>query len=416
MKIAFVSYEFPPDTALGGIATYVYQAARMLADRGHQVEVFTSSPSRSGTQVDNGTMVHRINEGDQEKFRDSVGLAFSARHAVVRFDVLEGPEYSADALECVRLVPDIPLVVKLHTPSFLVRRFSRSGLGRLGMARVLLHGLLRGYWERGAINDDTVEIDGLERIHVLQADEIVAPSRAIAEILSHEWLLDRTKISVVPYPYIPPERFLRIPAETHTSLVTFLGRLEMRKGVTHLAQAIPLIIPRHPNVRFQFVGNPENSPEPDLNMRQFLERQLRSFRHSVEICGGTPFDTVSEVLARSDICVYPSIWENFPYVCLEAMAAARGIVGSYSGGMLEMLDGGRVGRLVPPFSPNKIAAAVIDLLQNPELRMSLGREARERVLSEYSAGCIGPLQEATYLNAISRRRVRGVRRDVNATM
>ncbi len=49
MHIALISHEYPPDTAVGGIATYVKQAAAMLAGRGHKVEVFCASGTRKGT-------------------------------------------------------------------------------------------------------------------------------------------------------------------------------------------------------------------------------------------------------------------------------------------------------------------------------------------------------------------------------
>ena len=117
MKIAFISYEYPPDTAYGGIATYIHQAAKMLSRRGHHVEVFAASPFRSGTEDEDGLLVHRICEKRQKNFFGPIAQIFADRHAEVEFDVLEGPEYSADASEAVRLVPDIPLVIKLHTPS-----------------------------------------------------------------------------------------------------------------------------------------------------------------------------------------------------------------------------------------------------------------------------------------------------------
>ena len=61
MNIAFISYEYPPDTAYGGIATYVHQAAMMLSRRGHHVEVFSGSPHRTGTENEECLLVHRIN-------------------------------------------------------------------------------------------------------------------------------------------------------------------------------------------------------------------------------------------------------------------------------------------------------------------------------------------------------------------
>jgi glycogen synthase len=57
MKIAFISYEYPPDTSYGGIATYVKQASQLLCQRGHHVEVFAASPDRCGTEVEEGILV-----------------------------------------------------------------------------------------------------------------------------------------------------------------------------------------------------------------------------------------------------------------------------------------------------------------------------------------------------------------------
>jgi hypothetical protein len=114
-KIAFISYEYPPDTAYGGIATYVNQAARMLVARGHRVEVFAGSPDREGVRTEEGVRVHRVRVPDQRSFAEPIGMSFAARHSIEKFDVLEGPDYATDAREALRLVPEIPFVLKLHT-------------------------------------------------------------------------------------------------------------------------------------------------------------------------------------------------------------------------------------------------------------------------------------------------------------
>lgn len=413
MKIAFITYEYPPDAAYGGIATYVHQAARMLYGRGHHVEVFTSSPYRSGTEIEDGLVVHRIVNYDFGSFAVDIGQVFAERHATVKFDVLEGPEFSADAREAVRLVPEIPLVVKLHTPRFLVAQGTYDGLPmltpmrlRMLAAKVLYHAymLRRGSkpsWHY-VLNYD-VEA---ERLHTLEADEIVAPSRAIGKILIDTWCLDKAKVSFIPNAYIPTHSLLNIPADTHTNTVTFLGRLEIQKGVLDLARAIPLVLRRFPKANFRFVGPAENSPKPNANMQKYLEHRLQHYGKSVEFTGPVAFDKIPEVLSMTDICVFPSIWDNFPNVCLESMAAARGIVGSSAGGMADMLDFGQVGRIIPPRSPRKIAKAVIELLEDPELRMKLGKAARDRLLGEYNAERIGPLQEASYIRAIVRKRAK----------
>lgn len=402
MNIAFISFEYPPDTAYGGIATYVRQAVCMLRARGHQVEVFTASPNRDVVGEEDGVLVHRIAETDRREFPARIGPVFARRHAAVRFDVLEGPEYFADARAAVELVPDIPLVVKLHTPSFLLWHIS-YGQNRWTVLRHAAGALRRGTRPAGH------PWSGLERGHALDADEIATPCQALGCLAAEKWSLPADRVAHVPYPYTPSAALLNVPVTTHTNLVTFLGRLEIRKGVLDFARAIPLILRRHPEARFRFVGR--SVPYKNaVEMRDHLERLLRSYRSSVEFTGPVGLDGIPAMLAETDICVFPSLWENFPNVCLEAMSAARGIVGSRAGGMAEMLDAGRFGNLVSPHRPSEVAWAVTALLDAPERRMEVGAAARTRVLDHYNADRIGALQEESYARAIARRQALGPRK------
>lgn len=416
MKIALISFEYPPDTAHGGIATYAQQTSRMLRARGHHVEVFTSTPLRARTDEERGLVIHRIREASPRAFGRAIGPRFAARHDEVRFDVLEGPEYHADAAEAARLVPDIPLVLKLHTPSWLLLRLNYR---ERSLARSLIRwagALVRGgrpHWgyapEHEGYRAYVAEVDEAERGLAREADEIVSPSRSLARLAIRAWRLDPARVVTIPYTFVPPDELLAIPADTRTDRVTFLGRLEARKGVLELAHAIPRVVAAFPGVRFRFVGAPETSPSPGLDMRQYLERRLHDHAARVELTGPVPHARVPEILAETDVCVFPSRWENFPFTCLEAMAAARGIVGSGAGGMADMLAYGSAGRLVPPRRPRAIAAAILELLRDPAERMRLGAAARERVLSEYGADRVGAAREASYRRAIERRRALGAR-------
>jgi glycogen synthase len=417
VKIAFISYEYPPDTAYGGIATYVYQAARMLHSRGHRVEVFTSSPQRDGSQIEDHVLVHRIKEAEQEQFALPVGSLFAKRHADVRFDVLEGPEFLADAREAVNLVPDIPLVVKLHTPSMLVLNLNyfETSVGK--KLRYCINALLRGVkpawgYPAHAMGHrlQALKADVMERTHALDADEIATPSKSLGDMLIQKWGLQPGVVSCVPYPYTADHKLLDIPAETYTNVVTFVGRLEIRKGVLELARAIPMVLEEYPTARFRFVGSSEGSPIANVGMQHYLEKRLQGYKKSLEFTGAVAPDEIPEILARTDVCVFPSRWENFPCVCLEAMAAGRGIVASSAGGMIEMLNNGQCGSVIPPGDSQSIAQAVLALLRQPDRRIKLGQAARERLLTEYGVGRVGCLQEASYERAIERRRSRGLRR------
>lgn len=407
MKIAFISYEFPPDTAYGGIATYVDQSSRLLHQRGHHVEVFTSSPYQNGTRTEEGIVIHRVQEESREAFPEVIGPVFAKRHRTVKFDVVEGPDYSADAKESVRLCPNIPLVIRFHSPRFLINELNNSEPSFLQKLRVHLGALRRGqkpvrYWHYD-LNED------IERIHALDADELVVPSRAMVEKVIAPWGLDSKRVSRIANPCIPSDTLLNIPIDTHTDVVTFIGRLEVRKGVIDLAAAIPQVLKVYPQAKFRFVGRPWRSPRPQLNMQHYLEQMLKPYLNSVEFTGHIPSDKLPTILTETDICVFPSLWEPFGLVCTEAMAAARGVVASNAGGMAELLAQGEVGRLVPPQTPQAIAEAIIELLKDPTRRMHLGKSARDRVLTEYSAERIGQLQEASYTRAIQRRQSLGPR-------
>lgn len=405
MRIAFISYEYPPDTASGGIATYVYQAAAMLRDRGHEVEVFTASDHREEVSDENGVKVHRICLLDRNHFPDKIGSVFAARHAVAKFDVLEGPEYGAEAREAVRLVPDIPLVVRLHIPTFFIEKLNRN-LTPYTFVRGSLRAIRRRqkpFWYYNSRRD-------IERLHTRDADTVVALCKSLGEMLLKQWRLEPAKLFYAPNPYIPSPELLNLPIETSTDTVTFLGRLEKRKGVLDLASAIPMVLRQNPSIKFRFVGRSWPSPDARLGMQQYIEKMLAAHLQSIEFVDHVELKAIPSLLAATDVCAFPSIWENFPNVCLEAMSAGRAVIGSSAGGMSEMLNGGQAGRLVDPHRPDQIAKAVVELFNDKNERMRLGQLARQRVLEEYNIYKVGALQEESYLSAIKRRRSAGTRR------
>ena len=403
MRIAFISYEYPPDTACGGIATYVAQAARMLSNRGHEVEVFTSSPHCAGSESNGSLVVHRIQTDDRTRFPEPIALLFADRNDVERFDVRQGPDCMAEAASASALAPDVPLVVKLHTGMSLIQgilfstlRFRTRVCKRLGAIRR----------EECPIWTADHPSHAIGRRYALAADEVAAPSQAISRRCIRMWGLDQSRISCYPYPFQASAALLAIPADTNFRTVTFVGRLEMRKGVIDLADAIPLVLKRRADAKFRFVGAPLSSPEPGVDMRTFLQRRLAGYEASVRFDDAVSHDQVDHVYAASDVCVFPSLWESFGFVCLEAMAAARGVVATGNGGMAELLERGRCGRLVSPRNPGEIARAVVELLSDRALCAELGRRARERVVAQYHPDRIVKLQEQSYQRAIERHRSR----------
>ena len=212
LKIALISFEYLPDTGLGGIATYVWNAARMLVRGGHHVEVACGSPTRSGTELEDGVVVHRIYTGSKpgQAFGALAAAVLESRHhAIGGFEVIELPEYHAEGAEFAQAHPDVALVVKLHTPSYLVRRLNQSRLGIFGLARFGLGALRRGRWPKLGAQPD-VHHEDFERSVARAADVVAAPSLEIAQIVGADWELPKANISIFPSPFESPGEFTEI--------------------------------------------------------------------------------------------------------------------------------------------------------------------------------------------------------------
>lgn len=410
MRLAYITYEFPPDSAYGGIATYVEQAAELMVSRGWDVEVFSSSPQRQETEERNGYQVHWLPSNERSTFTNIAGPVFARRHAASPFDLVEGPEYKSDARVAAGLCPKVPLVVKMHTPSALIDRMNthrhvswlQAGTRAVRQActstlrdgKPRLSGVLAGtsaaVWRQ----------DRREATHARKASLVTAPCTDLCKYAEQTWRIPRSKIRHVPYPYSPNPALLALPRPTAGCVIGYVGRLEKRKGIEPLAKAIPRVCEQTPNVRFRFVGAAQHPSPSGVPYDDWLMRQCGKWASNIEFTGKVPLHSMPEVYAAIDICVYPSLWENFPNVCLEAMAAGRAIVASKHGGMREMLGDGIAGLLIDPHAPDDLTQAILLLAGDQERRRELGDNARSRLISSYNTKTIGELMERTYLEAI----------------
>ena len=162
---------------------------------------------------------------------------------------------------------------------------------------------------------------------------------------------------------LPPEYFL------------FVGRVAPNKGLRTLLDALAQIDPatRRPLV---VMGR-------DWGERASLEARARSLglEGGVRFLDHVDAPTVYRgVIRKASALVLPSEWEAFGLVLLEAMAAGTPIVATEVGGVPEVLDGGRAGRLVPYGDPTRLAATLRSVVEDRSETERLRATARERVL------------------------------------
>ena len=393
MRVAFITYEYPPDIAKGGIATYVEQVARLLYKRGNDVEIFCGSHYRTGTEEIKGILIHRCKTDNVIDFRKDCLLKFTERHKEMPFDLMESPEINANALLIKEAFPSLPLVVKLHMATFIQTRLQNYYTTRLTKLRYFLGGLKRGRINFfGAYNNRS----DVEYKFTLLAEGIVAPSLAQKKIIVEEWHLTSESICVIPNPFCPPEELLSIPVNARVdNIITFIGKLNVPKGIVNLIKAIPLVVKEYPDVIFRFIGTDSYFAVKKMNMSAFMLNELKGYESNYELLNGLEYNDVLKQLQTTAVCIFPSLWECFGLVCLEAMSAGRAVIGSKNGGMSEILDGG-AGMITDPDNVKQMVESITTLLNNENMRWRFGKAARQKVLSHYNQEVIGRQMEAHY--------------------
>jgi glycosyltransferase involved in cell wall biosynthesis len=159
------------------------------------------------------------------------------------------------------------------------------------------------------------------------------------------------------------------------SVIT-VANLRAEKNHETLIEAAARLAGEFPDLEVLFVG--------DGPRRGALERLVREkgLQSTVSFLGHR--EDVPALLSRADVFVLPSRTEAFPNGVLEAMAAGLPVVASAVGGLLDLIDDGRTGILVPSGNEDRLAAAIRRLLIDPGEAQRLGDAARADVTARYS--------------------------------
>jgi glycosyltransferase involved in cell wall biosynthesis len=403
MKIGLLSFEYPPETGFGGIGTYTWYHARALARLGHEVHVVAGLKEQSPlvNRMHEGVTVHRYRPGGRimESFdglgrwklwwtRQRLENGWSMYQAMKllqhehKFDVLEMPECGAEGF-LVNSLMSVPAVVRFHSPSRLIMPF---------------------YDVR---RSDVAVCSFLEQRAIRKATALTSCSGFLGKEV-REKLGVRKTITVIPNgidlalfdsaPHVDVHEKYGIPR--NKPLIFFAGRMERRKGI-HLCGAIAEKILRRHDVAFVFAGQ-------DLfgYMSGTLLPSLRSpeLKGSVHYIGKLDLEELRSFVRVSDIFMLPSIWENCPYSCLEAMASGRAIVSSDQGGMPELIQDGVNGLLAECESPESFTSQIDTLIVNRNLRLRLGENARRSVEQRYTDERIARLTVEVYERLVARKR------------
>jgi glycosyltransferase involved in cell wall biosynthesis len=182
------------------------------------------------------------------------------------------------------------------------------------------------------------------------------------------------------------------------SVVGFVGRLTVDKGVPELIEAFATILTAQPETHLLLVGWFDRADDAlDPRLRARIESHPRIH------CTGFVDDTAPYYRAM-DVMVLPTWREGFPNVVLEAAASGVPVITTISTGSCDSVVPEVTGLLIPPGYPEAISEAVLKLQRNPERRHRMGVAARAWVVDHYLTERVLGLTVNYYKSLLERTR------------
>jgi len=381
MKALLITREYPPHI-YGGAGVVADQLSRALARR-MAVEVRCFGPREARTDditLRGYTPWERLGGKDGPRFVPaletlSIGLAMARDE--VDADVVHAHTWYADmGALWISTLYRIPLVVTLHSMEPL-RPWKADQLGS---------GYLVSSW--------------IEKTAVESAHRVIAVSHKMREDILQYFNADPARVVVI-HNGIDPDQFKKTTARdaldrlgVRAPYVLFVGRITDQKGIFHLleaARALPA------GVQVVLCASAPDTPEIEERLRRAVAGQpnVKWINEMV------PVPVVTQLYSHAAVFCCPSVYEPFGLINLEAMACEAPVVASAVGGILEVVEDGKTGVLVPPAQPAALAEALVRVLNSPDLARDMGRAGRRRVEEKFAWASVAERTEQVYADAIA---------------
>lgn len=380
--MAFISYEYPPDTAIGGIGEYTRQVASLLANEKFDVHIFAGSHIQSNTCIENEITIHRVQCTGPHNFKTNVVPYFEMEHACNPFQLIESPEIHGNAAEIKQSFPTVPLIVRLHASNWLVESFKKQYVPLNTKIRYFLGALRRGKWDLGYWRNYDYKNDA-DFIFVQLADFISAPTIQMKNWVSINWKINPDKIKVIENPFVENEAFKNAITDNEEQAIIFYGRLNVLKGLITATKAMKQILKNNPGWRWIVIGDDGTAADGKASMKVWMQSQLKNVTAQVTYYDSLPNKKIPELLRQASIVLIPSLFESYSYVTIEAMCAGKAVIGSTNTGIASLIENNVTGRLANPYNNKEWKNTVQQLINDKKLRQRIGKAAREYVESKY---------------------------------
>ena len=387
MKILMLTWEYPP-RIVGGIARVVHDLSHKLVKDGHEVTVVTYKDGNAlDYEDDKGVKVYRVNNYmiSPNNFIDwimqlnfnMVAKASQIINEQGKFDCIHAHDWLvAYAAKTLKNSYEIPIVATIHA--------TESG-------------------RNSGIHDETQRyINDTEWLLTYEATEVIVNSNYMKCELQRLFGLPFEKINVVPnginlnnFSGVEKDYdFRRQYAMDNEKIILYVGRLVYEKGIQNLISAMPKILQGYHDTKLVIAGKG--------GMFDELKAQSDSMGlgNKVYFTGYLNSKQVQKMYKCADIAVFPSTYEPFGIVALEAMLAGIPTVVSDVGGLNEIVEHGVDGMKSYAGNPNSIADSVLTLLYDHQLCDNISKNAKNKVKEQFNWNKIAQDTHFIYQKAI----------------
>jgi glycogen(starch) synthase len=398
LKMAVLVYEYPPKI-VGGLGTYAAEITRKFVLQDHDVSVFTmnddtgSMPTR---ELWRGIEIHRplhidVSDSLPDVIAEDIrkwGRGIHLFSKILVYNYLTASKVVNDLVRSEGFLFDI-----------VIAHDWLSAMGGIAIKREL--GLPFAFHvhssEKGrTMGNGSEVVSNIELRAARNADIVVTVSNAMKdELIGLGFPAEKIRVvynGVDPQKYSPSQiseeekRGIRerYGLKDDDLMVLFLGRLVWVKGVDKLIASMPHVLQKIPNAKLVIVGLGD--------MQEYSSRLAQNLNLQDKVKFRFEFIPEEERIAHyaaCDVAVFPSIYEPFGIVALEAMSMEKPVVVGASGvsGMREIIINAgseQCGFHINPNDPTDIAWGIISSLQDPQKKEQLGKNGRKRVLKEFT--------------------------------
>ena len=363
LRIAFATPEYVTENYFdGGLANYLNRVSRILAGLGHDVHVVTLSLKDEDEFEHEGVMVHRV-------MLKPVWHLFNRLTRYSLTTTLHWLNFSTQAYRKLK---------QLHrqNPFHLIQYPNYSFCGLFSIPLLRAAHVVRASSYQPAWNDaagvkrdfDSAAAEHLEVVQYKLTRNVFAPSSAVQKMLKNKTSVREARLIRNPF-YVETlewdttvyERFLE-----GRKYALYFGRFQLHKGFHRLAQALPRFLNEHPDAYVALVGR-DMETSLASSMAGFARAQCGSSSARLILLENLPHSQLYPVIAGAHLVVLPSLIDNSPNSCLEAMGLSKVVIGTNGTSFDELIIDGVDGFLVPADNPAALAEKMISAWTDPEL-------------------------------------------------